>query len=108
MVDNDLSVMARLTVHPQEGFDGDRVVLHAEGQVLAVAEDVTTLRLFGAAEAKLTATVSDGPVSLRIEVPTRGLETERRLGVRGDMHFLVAIRDGVLFFDVADEEPGYM
>jgi hypothetical protein len=100
--------MAQLTAHLLDGFEHDRVVLTVDGEVVDTADDVNTLLLLGAADAKLTATVADGRTSVGVEVPTRGLATTQDLAIRGAVHLLVSIQAGVLSCQVSDVEPGYM
>lgn len=100
--------MAKLTAHLLDGFDHDRVVLTVDGQVVDAADDVTTLLLLGAAEAKLIATVPTGRASVGIAVPTRDLAATHELEVQEDVHLLVSIQAGVLTCVVSDTEPGYM
>lgn len=99
--------MGQITVHLLEGFDGDRVVLTVDGEMLASRDDVTTSPLVGSASS-LEAAVPDGTSAVTIDVPTREVTTTRELEVRGDAHLLVSVEGGALSCTVTDRAPGFM
>jgi hypothetical protein len=65
--------MAMLGIDLQEGFEGDEVVVKVNGEELFRSADVRTRRAAGlATHARFT--VDDGPLSIEVSVPSRGIE----------------------------------
>jgi hypothetical protein len=64
--------MAKLGIHLQNGFDGDEVVVLANGNELMHRHDVSTRRILGLAVHE-EFEVGNGPLSLDVSIPSRGI-----------------------------------
>ena len=98
--------MARLTIHLQNGFDDDEVVIRSGGEELLRRTGVKTRRVLGLAE-HTGIDVPDGPRSLDISVPNRGLEKHLDLDVEGDVHVGVSVDGNGLRVITRDKPFGY-
>lgn len=82
--------MARVGIHLQDGFTGDQVVVRVNGEERLRRDDVRTRRVLGLAEhAELD--VDDGPLSIEVSVPGRGLEKRLELEASGEVHVGVSL-----------------
>lgn len=63
--------MAALSVHLQEGFDVDRVIVRVDGRTQVRREQVTTRLLLGYAEIIEVPIPAEGEVTLQISLPRR-------------------------------------
>jgi hypothetical protein len=95
-----------LTVHCQEGFDDDEVVVRKNGEIVATARGVTTSPFIGLATT-LTFEAQAGYLDLEIGVPTRQLDA--RIGViqSGEAHVAVSLPQGVMDVALLPEPPGH-
>lgn len=80
--------MARLGLHLQEGFAGEEVVVRVNGEERLRREGVRTRRVLGLAE-HVELDVDDGPLSIEVSVPARGLE--KRIELEADDEVYVGI-----------------
>lgn len=82
-----------LNVALRDGFDGDTVVLRVDGVIAYSGEDVTTrTQISHAAATQLE--VPDGPFTLDVEVPTRGVQEILRLDPRINPNVALSLLDG--------------
>ena len=65
--------MAKLGIHLQDGFTGEEIVVKVNGEERLRRKDVRTRRVLGLAEHS-EIDVDDGPLSIEVSVPSRGLE----------------------------------
>lgn len=65
--------MAKLGLHLQEGFSGDEIAIKVNGKERMRREGVRTRRVLGLAE-HVELDVEDGPLSIEISMPARGLD----------------------------------
>jgi hypothetical protein len=80
--------MTRLGIHLQDGFTGDEIVVKINGEERLRRKDVRTKRVLGLAEhAELD--VDDGPLSIAVSVPSRGLE--KRIELEGSDEAYIGI-----------------
>ena len=80
--------MAKLGLHLQEGFTGEEVVVRVNGEERLRREGVRTRRVLGLAE-HVELDVDDGPLSIEVSVPARGLE--KRIELEADDKVYVGI-----------------
>lgn len=82
--------MARLGIHLQDGFNGDVIVVKVNGEERLYREGVRTKRVLGLAE-HVELDVEDGPLSVEVSVPNRGLEKCVELEASGEAHVGVSL-----------------
>lgn len=85
--------MARLGIHLQDGFTGDEVVVKVNGEERLRREDVRTKRVLGLAE-RVELEVDDGPLSVEVSAPNRGLEKRIELEASDEAHLGVSLTNG--------------
>ena len=90
--------MARLTIHLQDGFANDSVVVRVNGNEVYRRDGVTTKLLLGRAEVFPTE-VPEGSAEVEVEVPTRGVQSSFRIEVTPKTHLgLVLTAHGIEHF----------
>jgi hypothetical protein len=82
--------MAKLGIHLQDGFTGDEIAVRINGEERLHHDGVRTRRVLGLAEHTELA-VDDGPLSIEISVPTRGLEKRIELEASDEVHLGVSL-----------------
>jgi hypothetical protein len=88
--------MGKLGIHLQNGFDGDEVVVRVNGNELMRRNDVRTRRILGLA-AHEEFEVGDGPLSLDVSIPGRGVEKHIELDEGGNERYVgLSLEDGDL------------
>jgi hypothetical protein len=95
--------MRTLTIDLQEGFAGDEVLVRVNGSEVARRSDVRTKRMVGLA-CSVDVPVPDGPVTLEVEVPTKGVRGAA--DVRRSCVGVSVEGSGVRFIE-SDEPFGY-
>jgi hypothetical protein len=98
--------MAALAVVLEEGFDGDEVAVRVGDDVAFASDSVTTRPQIGVAQ-RLEVEVPRGPVILRVEVPSRGLEADVPIDVREGTHVGISIAGDQVVHRTADEPFRY-
>lgn len=83
----------------REGFEDDEVVIRVDEQEVFRKEGVTTLPQVGRADG-IDAPVGEGPVTVRVEVPKRGLSESFSVPAPG-LHLGISIEDGELTHEVS-------
>ncbi len=96
--------MPNLTLHLQDGFDDDEVVVSVNGHVVRRLEHVTTRLLLGLAET-LDLDVPSPRCRLDVDLPRRGLQAEA--DVAAPAHVGASVCFGHLTLLVRDEPFGY-
>jgi hypothetical protein len=90
--------MARLTIHLQDGFANDSVVVRVNGNEVYRRSGVTTQLVLGRAEVFATE-VPEGPVDVEVEVPTRHVQSTFRIEALPKTHLALSLTaDGVDHF----------
>ena len=90
---------ASIRVDLREGFEDDEVVIHVGEQEVYRKHGVTTLTQIGRADG-IDAPVADGPLTVRVELPKRGLTTSISLPSPG-LHLGISIEDGEMTHEVS-------
>ena len=98
--------MARLTVHLQNGFQNDDVVIRSDDRELLRRAGVTTRRILGLAE-HTAFDLPDGPLSLDVSIPNRGIEKHLDLDLKGDVHVGLSVDQNGLQVITRDKPFGY-
>lgn len=84
-----------INVALQDGFDGDTVLLRVDGAEAYRGEQVTTrTQISHAADTQLE--VPDGPFTLEVDVPTRGLDETFRFDPQTHPNVALSLLDGRL------------
>ena len=73
---------ASIRVDLREGFEDDQVVIHVGEHEVYRKDGVTTLTQIGRADG-IDAPVADGPLTVRVELPKRGLSKSFSLPAPG-------------------------
>lgn len=82
-----------INVALQDGFDGDTVVIRIDGAIAYSSEHVTTrTQISHAADTQLE--VPDGPFTLEVEVPTRGVRETLPLDPHIHPNVALSLLDG--------------
>jgi hypothetical protein len=82
-----------INVALKDGFDGDTVVLRVDGVTAYSGEGVTTrTQISHAADTQLE--VPDGPFTLEVEVPTRGVREDLPLDPHTQPNVALSLLDG--------------
>ena len=98
--------MARLGVHLQDGFSGDEVVVKVNGKERLRRSAVSTRRVLGLAE-RAEIEVEDGPLSIEISVPNRGLEKCVEIEASGEVHLGASLAGDGIRVITRDKPFGY-
>jgi hypothetical protein len=83
----------------REGFEDDEVVISVGEQEVFRKEGVTTLPQIGRADG-IDAPVAEGPITVRVELPERGLSESFSVRAPG-LHLGISIEDGELTHEVS-------
>ena len=84
-----------INVALQDGFEGDDVLIRVDGDEAYRGDDLTTrTQISHAADTQLE--VPDGPITLDVEVPTRGVRETFQLDPRSQPNVAISLRDGQL------------
>ena len=98
--------MGKLTIHLQNGFESDDVVIASAGRELFRRAGVQTKRLLGLAE-HATVDVPDGPLELDVAIPSRGIQRRIDLDASSDTHLGLSIEGDDLRVIKRDKPFGY-
>ena len=98
--------MAKLGVHLQDGFSGDEVVVKVNGEERLRRSAVSTRRVLGLAE-RAEIEVEDGPLSIEISVPNRGLEKRVEIEASGEIHLGASLAGDGIRVITRDKPFGY-
>jgi hypothetical protein len=90
---------ASIRVDLREGFEDDEVVIHVGEREVYRKDGVTTLTQIGRADA-IDAPVVEGPLTVRVELPKRGLTKSFSLPASG-LHLGISIEDGEMTHEVS-------
>jgi hypothetical protein len=95
--------MPKLSIDLQDGFSGDEVIVRVNGKEVDRRSGVRTKRTLGLAQT-IHLQVPDGPVTLEVDVPTKGISgrTEVRHPQLG-----VSLAGKDVQFVQSDDEFGY-
>lgn len=99
--------MASLRVDLQEGFADDEVTVKINGSESLHRTGVTTKRMLGLATSSEIEVPDDGPVTVKVEIPTRHLSKSLLLSVSDSRHLGVSIQNGEIKFIVSEKAFGY-
>jgi hypothetical protein len=97
--------MPVLSIHLQEGFRDDRVIVSVGGRVV-FDQAVTTHLMHGFARSFETP-VPRGPIDVEVRVGSNGFANRITVDVLDQTYLGVAIREGVIEFRVLDRPPAY-
>jgi len=87
--------MAKLGIHLQNGFDDDEVVVKINGEERMHRHGVRTRRVLGLAE-HTQLEVGEGPITVEVSVPNRGMEQVVEVQPGEEMNLGVSITaDGI-------------
>jgi hypothetical protein len=98
--------VTELAVVLEEGFDRDEVAVRVGDEVAFASDSVTTRPQIGVAQ-RLRVEVPPGPVTLRVEVPSRGLGADIPVDVRDGTHVGISIAGDQVVHRTADEPFRY-
>lgn len=96
--------MPKLSIHLQDGFDDDEVVVSVDGSIMRRLEHVTTRLLLGYAD-EFQVEMQQTECSLRIVLPRRNLEAEAV--VRLPAYVGASVAEGGLMLLSSDRPFGY-
>jgi hypothetical protein len=99
--------MAKLSIHLQEGFDNDLVVIKVNGKGKFRNTQVTTKLLLGYAEV-VELLVSETAAKVQISLPQKKLTQAVNIPLSADAHIAVSIVDNQIAYQVSDQPFGYM
>ncbi len=99
--------MPKLSIHLQEGFDNDLVVIKVNDKEKFRNKQVTTKMLLGYAEV-VELPLSGGAAKLQITLPQKKLTKTIELSPSADAHIAVSILDNQITYQVSDQPFGYM
>jgi hypothetical protein len=88
-----------IRVDLREGFEDDEVVIHVGEEEVYRKQGVTTMTQIGRADG-IDAPVAEGPLTVRVELPKRGLAESISLPESG-LHLGISIEDGELMLEVS-------
>lgn len=88
-----------IRVDLREGFEDDEVVIHVGEEEVYRKQGVTTMTQIGRADG-IDAPVAEGPLTVRVELPKRGLTESISLPEPG-LHLGISIEDGELMLEVS-------
>jgi hypothetical protein len=99
--------MSELSLHLQDGFQHDTVIIRVGEREIYQKTDVTTRTQIGLAD-MMTTEVVDGSVAVQIEVPTRGARRVIRIAVPDILFVGVSLEaDGQVSYQARRETMGY-
>jgi hypothetical protein len=98
--------MVILSIHLQDGFSNDTVLIEVNGKRVYEQKDVTTKLLLGKADSTQTE-VEIGPVHVQVEVRTQDLADTIELEVSAATYLGISVVDGEIEFMISDEPFGY-
>jgi hypothetical protein len=99
--------MANLTIHLQDGFSNDQVVIRVNDRVVFEKSGVSTKRLLGLAD-KISVPVPDeGGAKVQIAVPSRKVETDFTVEPAPKNHVGVLLKDDKLQHFVSQRAFAY-
>lgn len=90
---------ASIRVDLREGFEDDEVVIHVGEQEVYRKDGVTTQTQIGRADG-IDAPAVEGPLTVRVELPKRGLAESFSLPGPG-LHLGISIEDGEMTHEVS-------
>jgi hypothetical protein len=99
--------VTKLTVYLTGGFADDTVTLRADGETLFHKQHMTTPLLSDLTE-EFMIEVETGPLSVEVDVETRGLSQSIQLDVSGELHLVIWIEGGAIKSSVEDKPPGFL
>jgi hypothetical protein len=99
--------VATLTIELQDGFEDDEVVCTVDGREAARLTGVRTNLAISRADS-VTVEVPDGPASVGVTIPARGLATEATVDAAGHVYVLVNAGPGGLVATATADMPRYM
>lgn len=99
--------MTGLSIHLQEGFEDDVVIIRTDGRERARKEHVTTRMLLGYAEIVELESSATGSVRLEVTLPNRQIAGSTTLSLAGGVFVGVNVENGVLVFAVRDRPFTY-
>lgn len=88
-----------IRVDLREGFEDDEVVIHVGEQEVFRKQGVTTLTQIGRADG-IDAPLAEGPVTVRVELPKRGLSESFSVPGPG-VHLGISVEGGELTHEVS-------
>ena len=88
-----------IRVDLREGFEDDEVVIHVGEEEVYRKQGVTTMTQIGRADG-IDASVAEGPLTVRVELPKRGLAESFSLPAPG-LHLGISIEDGEMTHEVS-------
>lgn len=98
--------MVKLGIDLQDGFDGDEVIVTVNGSELLHQMGVSTKGILGLADSS-ELEVEDGPLTVEIEIPNRGIAERLNLDGTSIAYLGVSVADDKLRTFVAREPFGY-
>ena len=98
--------MARLGIHLQDGFTGDEVVVKVNGEERLHRQEVRTRRVLGLAE-HVELDVADGPLTIEVSLPARGLTRHLELTAEGEVYIGISLTGGELRMITSKKQFGY-
>ncbi len=99
--------MPTLGIDLQDGFANDSVVVRVGDREVYRRDGVTTNLSISRADG-VQVPVSDGPVAVQVDVPSRRLSFHDTLTISGDLHVGVSIEGGRLDVKTSDRPFLYM
>jgi hypothetical protein len=88
-----------IRVDLREGFEDDEVVIHVGEEEVYRKQGVTTMTQIGRADG-IDVPVAEGPLTVRVELPKRGLAESISLPEPG-LHLGISIEDGELMLEIS-------
>ena|SRR5208337_709169 len=99
--------MVRLSIHLQEGFAGDEVIIEEGKHRIYHKRGVTTHPMLGLAD-QLEQEFGDYPITLNVSVPDKGLSRTIELKPGSPSNLALSIQGGKLTYHLSETEFGYM
>lgn len=99
--------MGRLTIHLQDGFDDDTVVIRVEGKEVFHKAGVQTKLLLGYADI-IEAEVPEGLASVEVGVPSRQVSDSFQVEVQPKAHVGISLHGDTIRHLVSKRAFGYM
>ena len=100
--------MAILSIHLQEGFDDDLVIVRINGTETARRAQLKTQRLLGYAEIVELQKPKGGDIRLELSLPDRNLAASATIPGAGDTFVAANVADGRLQLAVRDQPFAYV
>jgi hypothetical protein len=98
--------MSTLDIHLQEGFESDDVVVRIDGEEKLRRDAVVTRKAIALAE-HVTFDVDDGPHTIDLSIPSRGIEKHVNVEVAGRLYVGIGLKGDELLVRVRDKQFGY-